>query len=289
VITLKLKPWNLFAGLLAVLGAASPAAPAEQSAANPAQALVKRYAGALVHINLVVSLKVTAAGQALPAREIKRDVVGTVVSPAGLIVLSLAALDPSEMLEGTRINTAKGPVQLEAVGSEFKAVKIRRPDGSEVAARVVMKDNDLDLAFVAPVQPDALSPYVFVDLANEATPELLGTGYVLSRASRAFQSAPVIQRSDIISILEKPRRRLLVQTAAASCPMFDAEGRVYGICVRQMAGGRLAGTYVLSAADVAEVAKQAAAEAAKPIEQPAPTVEESPAPEKKPEPEPAKG
>ena len=268
------------AGLLVVSTGGTPAFAAKTPASNPARALVKRFANALVYVNLVVTIKVTAAGQPLPPREVKRDVVGTVISPGGLIVLSLAALDPAEMLDGARVNTPKGRVLLEVTDSEFKAVKIRRMDGTEIEARVVLKDTDLDLAFVAPVQADPVHPFVYVDLGNQAAPELLDTGYVLSRASKVFQTTPVIQRSDIISILEKPRRRLLVQVVAASCPMFDAEGRVYGICVRQMANGRPAGAIVLSAADVAETAKLAAA--AKPVETPKPAVEGSAAPGKAP-------
>ena len=51
---------------------------------------------------------------------------------------------------------------------------------------------------------------------------------------------------------------------ALGTPTFDAKGRILGISVQNFANGRSTGLVVLPAADIAEIAKQAAAIQAKP-------------------------
>ncbi|OHE88867.1 MAG: hypothetical protein A3G75_13000 [Verrucomicrobia bacterium RIFCSPLOWO2_12_FULL_64_8] len=264
----------------------APLAAAEGGATAVGRDLINRYADALVNVNLVIALKAVVSGQTLPSREIKREVSATVISPDGLAVVSLVALDPGEILEGMRINTPKGPVRIESVTSEFKEVKMRKADGTEVAARVLLKDNDLDLAFICPVKDAAPGRFAWVDLSKEASPDLLATGYVLTRAGRGLQGTPLVRRSDILGIVEKPRRILVIEYTAPGNPMFDEKGRVYGFCARHMVNGRLAGNVVLSPSDVAEMAEQAEAarEAADASPAPAAPPETAPAP---PEPAPA--
>jgi hypothetical protein len=244
-----------------------PVAPATSAAPRPqivarsptsiARQLVQRNAKAIVHVNLVVKINGTVGGQTMPPREVKHEALATVIAPDGLAVVSLAALDVTELLDGMRINTSRGPVKFESTGAEFKAVKITLSDGVEHDARVVLKDTDLDLAFIRTVDAGP-GNYAYVDLSQEATPELLSTGYLVSRATRGMQGAPLVRRAEIISIAEKPRRRIQPDIGIPSCPMFDAAGKVYGVCVRLMFNGKPAGIIVLPAAEVAESAKQAA-------------------------------
>lgn len=238
----------------ALLGSAVAAA--EPSPTEIAQLLVRRYSAAIVQVNLVVKVSGTVGDKAIPPRELKHEAWATLIGPGGLAVVSLAAIDPSEVLEGTRINTAKGPMKIDVTGVEFKLVRLRLPDGTEVPARVILKDPDLDVAFIKPINRVAM-PLVHVDLANDAYPQLLSTGYVLGRSSRATQGAPMVRRSDIISLSENPRRKIVAENGQPGCPMFDAYGKLYGLCVRLFANGRPTGNLVLPAADIAEIAKQA--------------------------------
>lgn len=243
----------MFAGLIVASTRAAEPTPTEV-----AQMLVQRYAKAIVTVGLVIEVRGSAGDKVLPPREIKHEALATLISADGLAMVSLGAIDPSDLIDGTRINTPKGPVKIEISGVEYKLVKLRLPDGSEVPARVVLKDPDLDLAFIKPLSP-VVSPLAFVDLKNNASPELLSTGYILGRTSRATQSAPQVRRSDIISVISKPRRKYVPEIGQDSCPMFDAKGRLYGMCVRLHASGRATGNLVLPADDIAEIAEQAVA------------------------------
>ena len=89
-------------------------------------------------------LKASLAGQ---AKEEKNEVTGTVVDASGLIVTALGGLDKSSLLDGQSISTPVGEIKLKAE-SEIKEVKVITADGTEIPADLVLKDQDLGLAFI---------------------------------------------------------------------------------------------------------------------------------------------
>ena len=237
---------------------------AATDAPTPAEAvagrnLVKRYADTIVSVEMVVLVKAGGArgGQ---SREVKREVNGTVISPSGLTVTSLSLIDPSAAAGGGRGGA-------DVPETEFKEVKLRLADNSEVLARVVLKDADLDLAFIVPESEAAAGrqfPFVKLDEAAEAA--VLGSYAEITRVPKTLQRVPIVQMSTIVGIIEKPRRYFLVSQQSFGCPVFDLQGRVLGISLVYSSGGRQVGAVVLPAADVAEMAKQAAAVKLEPVE-----------------------
>ena len=249
------------------------------------RALVKRYADSVVGIELVVTLKMKMGDREAPPREQRIEVNGTVISSSGLTVTSLAEVDPQTAFEAMRANAPAGRAP-ELVGVEFKEVKLRLADGKEVPARFVLKDGDLDLAFMAPeVSGDAPKPefpsYVKLDESTEGA--VMGTYFCVERAPKALQRVPLVRTSSIAGVVEKPRRFYLMTAYALGAPMLDQSGRVLGITVQNFSGGRRTGLMVLPAADIADIAKQAATlqmqpkapEAPKATEVPAPTAPET--------------
>lgn len=235
--------------------------------------LVKRYADAVVSVELVVTIKVKVGGAERPPQEQRIEVNGSVISPSGLTVTSLAEVDPQTAFDAIRAQAGgRGP---ELVGAEFKEVKLRLADGREMPARFVLKDADLDLAFMAPdVAADAPKPefksYLKLDEATDGV--LLGNYFYVARERKVLQRVPVIRTSEVAGIVEKPRRFYLMTAQAMGTPMFDVKGRLLGLSVQNFANGRSTGLVVLPAADIAEIAKQAAAIQAqpKPVEAPKP-------------------
>ncbi len=236
--------------------------------------LVKRYADTIVSVEMVVLVKAGGArgGQ---SREVKREVNGTVISPTGLTVTSLALIDPSAAAGGGRGGA-------DVPETEFKEVKLRLADNSEVLARVVLKDADLDLAFIVPESAEAAAgrPFPYVKLDDAAEAAVLGSYAEITRVPKTLQRVPIVQMSTIVGIIEKPRRYFLVSQQSFGCPVFDLQGRVLGISLVYSSGGRQVGAVVLPAADVAEMAKQAAAVKLEPLEK-APAGDAKPAEEPK--------
>jgi S1-C subfamily serine protease len=150
------------------------------------------------------------------------------------------------------------------VGSEFKEVKLRLANGTEVPARFVLKDADLDLAFMAPepTAEGAAREFPYVKLEESTEGALLGGFFYVGRAPKVQQRVPLVRTTEIIGIVERPRRFYLLTEQVSlwmGTPVFNAEGRVLGITLQHFANGTRSGLIVLPAEDIAEMAKQATA------------------------------
>lgn len=253
---------SLVAALLATLAPVTTIRAANADTA-PGRALVSRYADAIVGIELVVMLRIKMGdrGEA-PPREQRIEVNGTMISKDGLTVTTLAAVDQQATMEAMRGGGSggRGP---EIVGSEFKEVKLRLADGREVPARFVLKDADLDLAFMAPETPDPAREYPHVKLEDSVEGALLDDFYFIARAPKTLQRVPLVRKIQVMGVVERPRRFYLMSEQAPGSPVFDPQGRVLGVTLQYFANGGRAGFVVLPAADIAEMAKQAAATMAK--------------------------
>lgn len=232
------------------------------SDAEAARALVKRYADTIVGVELVVTLRMKFGDREQPPREQRIEINGTVISPTGLTVTTLAAVDPQSQFDAIRAaqQGGRGP---ELVGTDFKEVKLRMADGKEVPARFVLKDGDLDLAFMAPETAEPGRQYPHVDLTQTADGVVLGNYFFVSRASKSLQRVPTVRATEVMGIVEKPRRFFLMTEQSVATPVFEPQGRVLGITLQHFANGRPTGLVLLPAADIADMAKQAAAAQAK--------------------------
>lgn len=259
---MKLAP--LVAAALAV---ATPFSALHAADAAAGRALVKRYADAIVSVELVVTLRIKSGDREAPPREQRIEVNGTVISESGLTVTTLSDVDPQATIEAMRAG-GQGGRGAEIVGSEFKEVKLRLADGKEVPARFVLKDADLDLAFMAPdtSAENAGRKFAYVKLDDAAKGDLLDEYYFVGRAPKTLQRVPLVRESQVMGVMEKPRKLFLLTEQSVGTPVFDAAGKVLGVSVRYFANGRAAGVVVLPAEDIAEMSKQAAAAQAKPVE-----------------------
>lgn len=258
---MKLTSIPNLAAAVAVFFIAGGAFAAPEPVANAGRALVKRHADVIVGVELVATVRMKQGDREAPPREQRVEVNGTVISPSGLTVTSLSAVDPQTMFEAMR---AGGNSRIELVSVDFKEVKLRLANGEEVPARFVLKDADLDLAFMAPESEVAGRQFPHVALEQAAEGVVLGTYFSVARAPKSLQRIPLVRVSEIIGVLEKPRRFYFVTDQYAGTPTFDADGKVLGISVQHFGNGRPTGLAILPAADIAEMAKQAAAVQAKP-------------------------
>lgn len=257
------------AALLGIAPAAALAqAPPDRAAAR---AVVRQWQGAIVNVRVVLKTRMSMGGREMQSADDAVDAVGTVIDPSGLTVLSLGTLNPAAMMN--RImgsNAGSGDDRVE-ISSEPSDLKIRLPDGRELPATIVLRDEDLDLAFIRPTVPPP-SPLVALNLADSARPELLDELLVLTRLGRVGGWAPSAALSEVSAIIERPRTFFVLgdQSGATGTPAFSASGKVVGlVTIRQVDVGRssmfsmMGGAeamgilpVVLPAADVLEIAKQ---------------------------------
>lgn len=253
----------LLSAIIAFAAPASRLSAVSETEAATGRALVKQYAETIVGVEVVATIRITVNDHALPPRENKIDENGTVISPTGLTVTVLSAIDPHDTIEAA-IAASRGLAsqKVEIGETEFKDVKLRLANNTEVPAVIVLKDPDLNLAFIAPL-PDATAKprtYSFVALDKATTGEMMGNFYIVNRAPKSLQRVPIIRLTSVIAIVEKPRRMYLLGESAQGVPAFDASGMVLGLSTLFLENGRPSGRIVvLTASDVADLATQAAA------------------------------
>jgi len=139
-------------------------------------------------------------------------------------------------------------------------------------ATIVLRDQDLDLAFIRPTSKPAAA-LTAVNLADAARPAILDDVVVLSRLGRVGGWAPAAVLYSVGAIIEKPRTFFVLNgQPGTGTPAFLANGKIVGVLtIRQVDPGRMsmfglmqgsegAGVIpvILPAADVLEIAKQAA-------------------------------
>jgi hypothetical protein len=247
---------------LLALGASIPRAVALTDAEiATGRSLVKQYEDAIVSVEVVATIKVTVGDHAQPPRENKVEENGTFISSTGLVVTTLSAIDPHGAMEAAISARGPSPQKIEIGETEFKDVKLRLANNTEIPAVIVLKDPDLNLVFVAPLA-DAKTPartFPFVALDKSATGEVLGNFFFVTRAPKALQRVPIVRTTNVIGIVEKPRRMYLMADQAPGVPIFDQAGLVLGLSTPYLENGRPGNLIVLTSSDVAELATQAAA------------------------------
>lgn len=228
-------------------------------------------------------------------KESKSEATGTIVDPSGLIVTSLAAIDKGSVVDGRTVNTPAGPIKIKS-STEIKEVKVIMADGTEIPGDLVLKDADLGIGFIR-VRADSKEAqgvtFNSVNLADSAPGTLLDDCVALGRLDDNMNREPSLITSEITGIMTRPRTFYRVMTDSTGCPVFLSSGRLLGISVMRQPRGNIEGgavqmtPVVLPAADVlkvAEQAKTAVPEAAKPEAAEGKPEEktEAPAPEEKP-------
>ena len=209
-----------------------------------AKKVMADYGQAIVRVEGVLTITVDGP---VPAGDQEKtiDIVGTVVDPSGLTVVSLTSLDPTAAIGkvNARVN---GQIVAMSIKGEVSDAKLRLADGTEIPARVVLKDDDLDLAFLAPKEPlddKAKAAIQSVDLTNAAgKAEALARTISLGRLNKSLNRELKVTLGRVTSIITKPRTFYIVSDSQPGSPVFDKDGALIGITVfRKKPGGSGAG------------------------------------------------
>lgn len=265
--------------LLAAVLFVSPCSAGELE--TKARAVAEKYQKAVVTVQLVVKVKFSAPGMGSQENESRSEISGCVLDPAGLTVASLSAADPQGFMESLM---QEGDEQFKSESS-IGDIKLLLEDNTEIPAQIVLRDKDLDLVFMRPIDKPA-QPLVYVDLAQAGEAQILDQAVSLGRLGKVGNRAATIGLERIHAVVKRPRLFYVPGNdpthSALGCPVFDLEGKVLGIfALRVIKGsgndfGSMFGgdqnmlPTIVTAADVLEVAKQAATAAPEPVAAPKP-------------------
>ena len=188
--------------------------------------IVAKHGEAVVSVRMAIKETMSMAEYGSEVSEYTQEIPATVILPGGLMVTSLMQLDPSAMMDSFYFDDEDG---FDAK-TEVTALHVLR-GSAEVAAEIVLRDADLDLAFLRPVEkPEA--PWAHVDLAADGDVEAFDPIYLLARMGKVVKRLPTVQDTRIAGIIEKPRKLYVIGNYMGSgTPAFSAPGACLGINV----------------------------------------------------------
>lgn len=244
--------------LLAVFVVAPPAAAQTPEERAGARSLMAKYGDAVVTVLGTSKVRISQGGREVQNRDERIQATATIIDASGLAVMSLASVDPSDLLMSNAARANRPGAAPVTVSAESSDLRFRMADGKEVPARVVLRDKDLDLAFLRPVEKFS-APVVALDIAT-ARPLPVDLLVVVQRLPEVASWQPTAMFVSVQAVVEKPRLFYIVNSGSFGAPVFDTGGRFVGIVLRlrnETGDGPTAPPVVLPANDIREVAKQA--------------------------------
>ncbi len=231
--------------------------------ADKGRGVFTKYQRAVVTVQVVQKMTYSSGGRTSEPQESKQDITGTVIDAAGLTVVALSSADMGEMVKRVNPNYK--------METEVTDLKILLDDGEEIPAEIVLRDMDLDLAFIRPKTKPA-RPMPAVDLGKAAKVDVLDQVITLNRLGRAAGRAYAASVERISAVVQKPRTFYIPDSSmtatASGSPAFALDGNIVGIFVmRALTVSASAGaggfrpdnviSIILPAEDVLKAARQA--------------------------------
>jgi hypothetical protein len=213
--------------------------------------LLTKQSNCVTWLSLTMKIDVSAGGRSLPSQEQKLEALGTVIAKDGLTVLSLTSIDPKSKIM-SRLRTSSASVQV-----NYTEVLILKPDGTEIPAKVLLKDEDLDLAFVLPLDSKSSSFPVFCSISDKSnTLDVLDEVVTMSKLGKNLYRQSTLRKGWVNALISKPRKYLVIENSSPGNPVFDREGDWLGVAVYKMERGQPSSLVTLPAEDILEIAQQ---------------------------------
>jgi hypothetical protein len=223
--------------------------------------ILEKHAPAVLTVQ--VFLKVSYSGSSTP-NESKEDITGTVLDASGLTVLALSACDPSELYQRVMADEySRAKVQ-----TEVTDVKILLDDGTELPCEIVLRDKDLDLAFIRPKTKPA-NPLPFVDMTKAAPAQALDPLLALYRLNGAAGRSCAGAMERVSAVIKKPRTLYIPESTVTGttrgAPAFTLDGNVVGVFVARAISAKSSSSrgyrnsvtaVILPAEDILKAARQ---------------------------------
>ena len=231
--------------------------PAHTSTESTWRKLLQDNADCVTWVSVTVRVEVSSRGRSYPPQEQKLEALGTVIAEDGLTVLSLTSVDPTSNIL-SRMRTPGTSVQV-----NYIEVLILMSDGTEVPAKLLLKDIDLDLAFVLPI-PDTeelkngttFAPVPKSSPKKDFSLQVLDEVVSVSKLGRNLYRQSTLRRGWVNAVIKKPRPYYVIENIGLGTPIFSTLGDWLGVVVYKMDNGRPSSIVTLPSSDIMEIAEQ---------------------------------
>lgn len=230
--------------------------------------ILQDHKEAVVTVLLVLRQHMSFPGMPSRSSESKSEATGTVIDATGLTIVSLSQTDPSSLVEAIMGRQGTTGLKME---TEVTDVKILLGDDTEIPAEVILRDKDLDMAFIRPLKkPD--TDFVFIDLHAAVEPQILDQVISLNRLGKVAGRVHSVAVERVEAVVRRPRTFYIpgndpTNTGLGS-PAFDLDGNVIGVflmrTIRTEGGSSIFGgsgnsmsTVILPALEILDAAEQA--------------------------------
>jgi len=237
-----------------------------KDAKDVAGKIFKNHQEATIRVSLVIKAQIAMEGRDSRSSDDKTETLGTVLSPDGLVVVSLSSVDPSHIYQQYLEDTDSVKIDIQLTNARYIL-----PDNQEVEAKVLLRDKDLDLVFLRPLKPlEKPLKYIPSDQSDKA--EILDEVIWVGRLGQEFRREACVKLGYISAVMNKPRTFYLPEGADSleilGCPVFAVSGKVIGIQLirfqkssssslsSMLSGKEGLQSVILPIADIMEVAAQ---------------------------------
>jgi hypothetical protein len=207
----------------------------ELEARKGALKVSEEWKASSVLISVVLSIQASAGDQVFPVQERQSKTNALVVGENGIVLAGLADIDKRYQEQGKLIRTNTGNATLNLKLIEFKDAKILLPDGREIRATVVLRDDQLGiLCFRA--DPESLEEEGVelkgVDLDNPAELEVMDYTVYIRRLGADANYALETKLTLMAGMLKRPQALGIASINRTGVGYFSPSGGFFGFGTR---------------------------------------------------------
>jgi hypothetical protein len=187
--------------------------------------IFKEQQAAVVSVMGVVSFELDGERQ-----EGDFESVGTVLDGNGLTAVSCMKVDPIFAI-GEIIKHQSGTASIQGVVSKLR---IQLADGTDIPAKIVYRDADIDLALLMPDTAKPLPPFMHVIIKDRAELDVLEPLISIVRLPPIYQRRAAVGRCTVAAKLAGPQAYCVVagdSGTQAGAPFFRNDGTLAGIAL----------------------------------------------------------
>ncbi len=197
--------------------------------------LASGHEDAVITVKAITRISIMVGGKEVSKTEDAVETPATIIDPSGLAVLSSSRIDPSKLYKQIIDKLKSGQEQAKfEVQTTISDIKMLTAGGDELPAKLVMRDKDMDLAFVKPAKAPA-SPMPWLDLSDSSKPDMLSRVVILTRLGKPAGYIPSLSLYRVEAVIKKPSVFYMtdqnIMQGKLGAPAFTLDGKPAGIVV----------------------------------------------------------